>query len=1185
MAPQINDDTEWYAHSNIDGLLRVFPVAAFRVVLDGTIGYANPAAEALLQLRTSDMTGRRYDNPPILVTAVDGSALPFEHSPVPRALRGETVAGFEMLAHLHGESRARLLCIDAAPYRDRSGNIAGVVASARDLTEQHTSKEELRLSQQRLNSVLSNTRMSVFVMDEHQHCTYANVAAEQLTGYRFDEMQGRPLHDVVHHTRPDGSHYPLHECPIDRAFPEDFQVDGEEIFVHKDGSFYPVAFTASPIHDNASRTVGTVIEVRSIVDEKQREEERRLSELRIREAEERYRLALLATRDAIWDWDLLQDQVLWNEALQSAHGWALESVDSGSTWWIDHIHPDDQERVSRSIHAVIDGGGISWTDEYRFLTATGNYADILDRGTVLRDEAGQAVRMIGAMLDQTERKQQQAALRESEQTLRSLTEAMPNVAWIANASGTVEWLNGGWYDFAGSEPGADLGGGWHDYLHEDDVGPVQAKWRLAVSSACAFENEQRFRRHDGVFRWFLVRGTPILDGAGNLARWFGTCTDIEDLVSARLVLTRSREELANEVEARTRELDRFWSVSDDLFVVCDLQLHYRNASPAWHDVLGYEIADLLGTSLAAKVDERDIERFALAIATLRQRGMVDDLDLRLRAEDGRANWYTWNFRIGDDVIYGSGRNVNRRIELEHQLRQSQKMETVGKLTGGVAHDFNNLLQVISGNLQLLGRQLAGNAEAELRVRNALAGVGRGAKLANQLLAFGRRQPLEPKVVNVGKLIRGMDDMLRRSLGDAVDVESIVAGGLWSTLVDPAQVENAILNLAINGRDAMDGIGKLTIEAGNAYLDDNYVRAHTEVTAGQYVLVAVTDTGSGMNDEILAQVFEPFFSTKPEGRGTGLGLSMVYGFVKQSHGHIKIYSEPGQGTTVKLYFPRSTAAVAELVDAVEGPITGGSETILVAEDDEEVRATTVELLTTLGYRVLKAKDAESALSIIESGIAIDLLFTDVVMPGNLRSPELARQAKQRLPGISVLFTSGYTENAIVHGGRLDAGVELLSKPYTHEALARKIRHVLANGQQRQVPRGVPVDRLPGACGPDHDRLTVLLVEDDELIACNTHELLRAQCHTVIGASTARQALETLHSVPVHVLITDVGLPDQQGDHLAGLARQAQPDIAIVFATGRDEVDRMPAGAVLLRKPYDEKALAEAVSRARLANAAP
>lgn len=381
----------------------------------------------------------------------------------------------------------------------------------------------------------------------------------------------------------------------------------------------------------------------------------------------------------------------------------------------------------------------------------------------------------------------------------------------------------------------------------------------------------------------------------------------------------------------------------------------------------------------------------------------------------------------------------RRSELA--LHQSQKLEAVGKLTGGVAHDFNNILQVIGGNLELLSIMLASEPAALKRIHNAIAATERGAKLSSHLLSFARRQPLQPLPTNLGRVLREIDDLLRRALGEGIEIETIIGGGLWNTMVDRNQMENVILNLAINARDAMEGAGKLTLELGNAMLDDQYAQQHGDVAPGQYVVLAVSDTGCGMDPATLERAFEPFFTTKPDGQGTGLGLSMTYGFVKQSSGHIKIYSEPGHGTTIRIYLPRSHQAELQVTDTRSSPATGGSETILVVEDDLAVQTAVVDMLVDMGYRVLKAPDALSALTILQSGMPVDLLFTDVVMPGAVRSPELARQARILLPNIKVLFTSGYTQNAIVHGGRLDPGVELLSKPYRREDLARKVRHVL------------------------------------------------------------------------------------------------------------------------------------------------
>ncbi len=498
------------------------------------------------------------------------------------------------------------------------------------------------------------------------------------------------------------------------------------------------------------------------------------------------------------------------------------------------------------------------------------------------------------------------------------------------------------------------------------------------------------------------------------------------------------------------------------------------------------------------------------------------------------------------------------------LRQAQKMEALGNLTGGVAHDFNNLLQVVSGNLQLLAKDIDGNSRAEQRLQNALAGVARGAKLASQLLAFGRRQPLEPKVVNVRKLIQNMDDMLRRALGEEVELETVVSGGLWNTLIDPSQLENAILNLAINSRDAMEGRGRLTIETGNAVLDDDYALSHDDVRPGQYVLVAVTDTGSGISPDIIEHVLEPFFSTKTDGKGSGLGLSMVYGFLKQSGGHLKIYSEVGHGTTMKLYMPRTMQAEDSLSDQKAIPVTGGTETVLVVEDDDGVRETSVALLTDLGYRVLKAHDAQSAFAIVSSGVQIDLLFTDVVMPGPMRSTELARKAKAQFPGIAVLFTSGYTENSIVHGGRLDAGVDLLSKPYTREALARKVRHVLNNAQQQRIAlQRMERQELATASEPVADQEQerkqlesrptashVLIVEDEPLILMSTVDMVEELGHTVHEANSAEHALGVLETNRIDTLLTDVGLPGMSGIELARQVRERWPDVRIVFASGDD-----------------------------------
>ena len=390
-----------------------------------------------------------------------------------------------------------------------------------------------------------------------------------------------------------------------------------------------------------------------------------------------------------------------------------------------------------------------------------------------------------------------------------------------------------------------------------------------------------------------------------------------------------------------------------------------------------------------------------------------------------------------------------RRRAEDSLRQAQKMEAVGQLTGGVAHDFNNLLTIVLGGLDMANRRLPElqSSPAVARIARgidmAVQGAKRGATLTARLLAFSRQQALAPEIIDANKLVAATCDFLRRTIGETVVLETVLAGGLWRTFVDPNQLENALLNLALNARDAMPDGGKLTIETANCYLDEAYVSTLSEpVETGQYVMIAVADTGSGMDQATRDRAFDPFFTTKGVGKGTGLGLSQVYGFVRQSGGHVKIYSETGEGTTVKVYLRRH-AGEGESTGISEPQVAAGaigSEAVLVAEDDEALRAYTCEILTELGYRVLEAKDAQSALQVLDKN-NVDLLFTDVVMPGGMNGRELADEAVRRRPGLKVLFTTGYTRNAIVHHGRLDADVDLVGKPYTFAELSAKVRAML------------------------------------------------------------------------------------------------------------------------------------------------
>jgi PAS domain S-box-containing protein len=802
----------------------------------------------------------------------------------------------------------------------------------------------------------------------------------------------------------------------------------------------------------------------------------------------------------------------------------------------------------------------------------------------VKGETGEIVGIFAQGADVTDRRVAEEALRRSEAQFRTFAQVMPNHVWAANADGELYWFNDQVYEYSGATPGDLDGNRWGRIVHPDDLERAAAQWETSIASREQYETEFRIRRHDGAFRWHIVRALPLLREDGSVENWIGTNTDIEEQRAAAEALSRLNTSLETEVEQRTADRDRMWRLSTDIMLVADFSARIVSVNPAWTQLLGWSSQELIGHSFMDLVHPDDRAATLNEVGRLSGGATTFRFENRYRKKDGGYLVLSWSAVPSDENIHAVGRDVTAERESAETLRmtelalqQAQKMESIGKLTGGVAHDFNNLLQVVSGNLQLLAKDVAGNERAEKRIANALAGVSRGSKLASQLLAFGRRQPLEPKVVNVGRFIYGMEDMLRRTLGEEIEVEAIVSGGLWNTLVDPTQIENAVLNLAINARDAMEGAGKLTLEIGNAFLDSAYAYQHPDVSPGQYVMLAVSDTGSGMPPEIMEKVFEPFFSTKPEGKGTGLGLSMVYGFVKQSGGHVKIYSEVGHGTTVKIYLPRSMETEDIVADVDAGPVTGGTETVLVVEDDEGVRNTVVELLTELGYRVLKARDADSALSVIESGVPIDLLFTDVVMPGTLKSPEMARKARERLPRLAVLFTSGYTENSIVHGGRLDAGVDLLSKPYTREALARKVRHVLGNQAQRNQAGASAAPRSGNIVS--RPKLRILLVEDDILIRMNTAEMLAGLGHEVTEADRAETALETLARERFDLLVTDLGLPGLSGAELATRARAADRSILVIVASGNDMgSDPLPEGTISVGKPYGEDQLEAAIEKA-------
>lgn len=637
--------------------------------------------------------------------------------------------------------------------------------------------------------------------------------------------------------------------------------------------------------------------------------EQRQAASALREEKVRFEAAARATADAIWDWNSATDRLWWSEGMETLFGYTAEDLEYDSRSWTTRIHPDDKKRVLTEIQRVIHSQQQKWEAEYRFMRKDGSVAYVSDRGYVIRDENGDALRMVGGMSDVTERRQ-----------------------FLAN----------------------------------------------------------------------LARQATLLDK------------------------------------------------SSDAIMVLDLERRISYWNQAAEAIYGWRQDQAIGR----RIDEVLGEDHSVLETAARE--LLEDGQWTGRLAGQNANGDTvisearWSL-VGDEhgepeAILAINTEITERLALEEQLQQSQRLEAVGQLTGGVAHDFNNLLTVILGNSEVLEEQLVGTPLLRDSARLIRGAAERAAELTRRLLAFARRQPLAPEIVDVNDLINGLTPLLRPTLHEHLDFNIVPCAAPWPAFIDPGQLESAILNLCINARDAVAGNGCIVLETANVTLDSEYAKRHSEVVAGDYVQVVVSDTGEGIPAAALKKVFEPFFTTKPKGKGTGLGLSMVYGFVKQSRGHIKIYSEPGEGTTVKLYLPRADRDYQTPVPPAS-PVrfSDRQETILLVEDDNGVRDQATRQLRELGYRVISAVDGKAALALLQEQ-HVDLLFTDVIMPGGPNGPELARLVRQRLPGLPVLYTSGYTENAIVHQGRLDPGVHLLEKPYHRDDLARKIRDALD-----EVPR--------------------------------------------------------------------------------------------------------------------------------------
>jgi PAS domain S-box-containing protein len=727
--------------------------------------------------------------------------------------------------------------------------------------------------------------------------------------------------------------------------------------------------------------------------------------------------------------------------------------------WLDATHPDDR-LVAEQVFIEANAARRPFRAEYRLRRFDGAYRWAIDAASPRFSTDGEYLGYVGSVIDIDERREAEDALRHASTLLAAVMEAVPGVVYAKDQDGRMIAANRGTVELVGKPLTEIIGYTDKDFL--DD--PAQGEEVMINDARIMAENrtevlEEVVSLPDGRAATWLSTKAPFRDASGTIIGLVGSSVDITDRKRAEERLRRSEaqllelnETLERRVEAAMADRDRTWNNARDLLLVVGVDGIYRAVNPAWTKILGWWPEELVGRSYLDFIHPDDRLSAADALETVSAPEMPVH-ENRYRHKDGSFRWISWVAAPEADLIYASGRDVTadkeRQIQLEQaqeQLRQAQKMEAVGQLTGGIAHDFNNLLTGVIGSLDMMQRQFAKGdmSKMERYTNTALTSANRAAALTHRLLAFSRRQPLDPKPVNANRLATGMEELLRGTIGEAVRLELVLAGGLWQTLCDPHQLESAILNLAINARDAMPEGGTLTIETCNAHLDEAYAARQREVKQGQYVCICVSDNGVGMTADTIGKAFEPFFTTKPIGQGTGLGLSMIYGFARQSEGYAKIYSEPGEGTTFKLYLPRHYSEGEEELDQrvvrSDEHRTERGEVVLVVEDESAVRALVVDVLEELGYRALEAADGPSGLKLLQSQLRIDLLVTDIGLPG-LNGRQLADAARERRPGLKVLFMTGYAENATIANGFLDPGMAMITKPFPIDALAARIKGMI------------------------------------------------------------------------------------------------------------------------------------------------
>lgn len=1034
--------------------------------IEGRVVRQNPAARSMLGWEEQEILGRDSHSL-IHHHHADGTTYPRESCPIYRTLGDGLTRHIDSDVFFCRDGSSVAVDYTTAPLTDEKGAITGAVVTFRDITQKERFRQVAQLEKDILQRISAGSSL-------------ASVMEALVRG--VEDLVPPAVASIVL-LDPDGRHIRSGATP---SLPKSYNeaLDGLEIgpakgscgtAMYKDEQVIVTDIESDPLwsgYRNLARQYGLracwstpiksadgrmlasfalyyrevrapstldleVIARLSHLTSIMIERTRALEDLR--KSEEKFRELAENIEEVFWISNPSGDVLHYvSPAFESIWGRSCESLYEDPMLWLKAIHEEDRDYVMQALQGQANEG---FTAEYRVVRPDGSLCWISDRGTVIRDEEGEVLRLMGTARDITRRKQAELALRESEQRFQAISSAVSDVLWDWDLRSNALWWNADVTRLLGCEPSElETPERWHPWVHADDRARVSHDVRQAIHDRQEFwETEYRVVRRDGQIRYVEDHACLILDPAGTPVRMVGGMSDVTERKRHQQLLRERIKELRCLYRVLEMTSDPLSSVADICQGISDTlteSLLHADISVARIDLEDREYHSLgwqppvLTFSTIIPCDGRGVGLVEVGYKERRQANNDSD---EVFFEEER------------EMVHAVAAHIGRMLEnrrMAERLTQSERLKAIGQLTGGVAHDFNNLLTVILGNTENMLSELPEDHKLRPMVEMTQDAADRGADLTRHLLAFARQQPLSPEVTNVGTQIEQMSSLLRRTLGEHIEITTSAEDGLWNALVDPAQLESAVLNLCLNARDAMPDGGRLAIELHNVQLDQGYGEGAEAVVPGAYVMLAISDNGCGMPAEVAARAFDPFYTTKEVGQGSGLGLSMVYGFAKQSQGHAVLYSEEGWGTTVKLYLPRGyseSAAAGE--QAAETEPRGGPERILVVEDDELVRGHVVGQLESLGYTVASAENGHRALEILEQDGDFDLLFTDVVMPGGMDGGDLAEKARQLCPQLPVLFTSGYTDHAIVHHGHLDPGVHLLTKPYRRQALAEKLREVL------------------------------------------------------------------------------------------------------------------------------------------------